>query len=1129
MPSFDAPPTAPRGMLPHQSTYSPPNTGINGLQTRPRAVLPHQSTFNPPNAGINAPTTATLPQRPRAVSSVPSNVSTSSIADSTHNPHYRAQSIPADSGYISAHGSHDPHGGNGINAAHSFQTLSVEDEANDARARARDFAGNRFNGQRNGQRSGRGSSHNIQRNQPQSVVRESRGAYDRGSYNRNDPAVGFDNRMDGRAHDMRRHRDGGAQDQRNNRGNRGDHSRDSRGNNNLAPRAVGVDVELPEQSSNAVNGKILKLPTRTSENNSCYSRITVFTNHFEVQSLPCIDIFQYDIRVTGDPRRSGGYLDESEIKQCSPSMVRKVMENPEIKSILGNGFVFDGVSIGWSTEKLPFPVDPFRYRLELPGSRPGRKFGCNIDISCTGKLSTDPFIKWLRNESCRTTSLDDVADFSKEEQIEICLKFLNALLRADPAKRFMSGHGNKSTAYFHRTPETTSGLTSSNRVLEAWRGFYQNIAVRFGKLTVNVDTITAAFIKPGIIFLDAICGLANINVLQPGDVYHADPQRLREIMRKFIGVGFQVKHIQEGPKKDLVRRVMRLTQHGASRETFSKRRFDKDPVTGEETVTMETISVEDYYRQQYNIILRFPQLPMVVCRKEGKYPLELCYVADGERWTEALKGKHTSDFTKFATAPPCVRKDQIAENVKVIGWNKQRVLKEFGVSVNPAFMQVEANVLKPVIPIYQTGTEYQGLKVPGRWNLGFKTFCKAQSVTQWGLMYFPGAPRTRRSDNELKRLTRMCCTEFRKYGLQMPPGPTITSVCDPQGDISRHILELLLKIQTQTKARPNLLVFLLECEQKDLYAQIKRICDTKLGIASQCMLANSAIKDDRDKSAGQYFGNIAMKVNIKLGGINALIEDPILNGRPTLVIGCEASYPNPSQLRLVPPPPAFVALSANYDLHCAQFSAVTDSQDPLDQKIVHFSPMAQELFTRYKKQTSREPERVIYFRDGLSEGGYGSELRTELEELKKLTNAPITVVLCIKRHHTRFFPGPGENGDRMGNIFPGTVVENGNGKDIFLVAHIALKGTVRPTRYVAVYDDNKLSAGQFQELCHNLCYGYGRATMAVSMVPPVYYARLACERARLHMENNVKLDDGSPGMSTLPQTHRNIQYSMWWQ
>lgn len=58
---------------------------------------------------------------------------------------------------------------------------------------------------------------------------------------------------------MRRHRDGGVHDQRNNRGNRSDHSRDNRGNNNPAPRAVGVDAELPERVSNTINGKILKL------------------------------------------------------------------------------------------------------------------------------------------------------------------------------------------------------------------------------------------------------------------------------------------------------------------------------------------------------------------------------------------------------------------------------------------------------------------------------------------------------------------------------------------------------------------------------------------------------------------------------------------------------------------------------------------------------------------------------------------------------------------------------------------------------------------------------------------------------------------------------------------------------
>ena len=37
----------------------------------------------------------------------------------------------------------------------------------------------------------------------------------------------------------------------------------------------------------------------------------------------------------------------------------------------------------------------------------------------------------------------------------------------------------------------------------------------------------------------------------------------------------------------------------------------------------------------------------------------------------------------------------------------------------------------------------------------------------------------------------------------------------------------------------------------------------------------------------------------------------------------------------------------------------------------------------------------------------------------------LTIVICGKRHHTRFYPTEGQNADRDGNPLPGTVVDRG--------------------------------------------------------------------------------------------------------
>jgi eukaryotic translation initiation factor 2C len=81
-----------------------------------------------------------------------------------------------------------------------------------------------------------------------------------------------------------------------------------------------------------------------------------------------------------------------------------------------------------------------------------------------------------------------------------------------------------------------------------------------------------------------------------------------------------------------------------------------------------------------------------------------------------------------------------------------------------------------------------------------------------------------------------------------------------------------------------------------------------------------------------------------------------------------------------------------------------------------------------------------------------------------------------------------------------------------------------------IYDENKLPVDTLQQGTHTSSYSYARATKAVrfvpspwlhldpysrphSLIPPAYYADLACERGRLYLNDLLNLGDGD-GAST---------------
>lgn len=191
-----------------------------------------------------------------------------------------------------------------------------------------------------------------------------------------------------------------------------------------------------------------------------------------------------------------------------------------------------------------------------------------------------------------------------------------------------------------------------------------------------------------------------------------------------------------------------------------------------------------------------------------------------------------------------------------------------------------------------------------------------------------------------------------------------------------------------------------------------------------------------------------------------------------------------------------------------------------------------------KHNTGKLPKNILIYRDGVSEGQYQLLLDQELPLIRNACRQKypadatkqgfpkISIIVCGKRHHTRFYPNTEGTADRSSNCEPGTVVDRGvtevSNWDFFLQSHACLQGTARSAHYYVILDEifrfrksSKVPQGPqnaadaLEELTHNMCHLFGRATKAVSLCPPAYYADLLCTRLRCYLSDQFDPNDTS--------------------
>jgi hypothetical protein len=306
------------------------------------------------------------------------------------------------------------------------------------------------------------------------------------------------------------------------------------------------------------------------------------------------------------------------------------------------------------------------------------------------------------------------------------------------------------------------------------------------------------------------------------------------------------------------------------------------------------------------------------------------------------------------------------------------------------------------------------------------------------------------------------------------------------------------------------------------------------GVLHGCVIAEKFIKDRND----QYFANEGLKINLKLGGTNQLLSDNqlgIIDQGKTMLVGIDVTHPSPGSASNAP---SVAAIVASVDKHLGQFPADIRIQAGRQEMVADLDGLLKSRLHNWAQNNNRAlPENIIVYRDGVSEGQYPIVLNEELPLLKKACREVypatetakgmprISIIVVSKRHHTRFYAtSDADADDRSKNPPNGTVVDRGVTEardwDFFLQAHKALQGTARPAHYFTVWDEifhNKTpkkslanAADVLEDLTHRLCYLFGRATKAVSICPPAYYADLVCERARRYLSD---VFDASPGQT----------------
>ncbi|KAK0229319.1 argonaute-like protein [Armillaria nabsnona] len=821
---------------------------------------------------------------------------------------------------------------------------------------------------------------------------------------------------------------------------------------------------------------------------------TVLVNACEM-NIPDITVYHYDVAMEKSLRAAFNLQLIEALQSQYPDVFLKAA-------------VYDGKKNLYTSYKLDFGGEVSR-QFDVTWTEGSRTSIYKIKITEARKIDMEVLRRYTEGQQ------------SWDENVSTGLTALNIVIRMEPSLnhpfRVRSFYSDKIKA-----PLANTGL-------EAWQGYFQSVRPALNRLLVNIDISTGVMFKPGSLIetcLEFFTGNRRENAdryLRATGPQAIPPVHRRRLQTFLFGVKVEAQTAAGGTK--LVT-IHKLTERDAASTVFT-------PTGSAQT------NVAQYYART-NQRLRHPNIICMQTPKGAVIPLERCYIVPGQLSQADLNPDATRDMVKFATKRPAQRLSAIQTGIQVLAYGQSRYVRDFGLDIKTGSlpMEIPARMINAPELKYGPGSK-QPIVRPrdGAWNLVDKKFSKPMPLGSWIVVIF--VPQHYFRPDDANRMIAALVQGCQAVGMQVSESQPPFVYKNAQDNIDKSIVDALTQTTTGRKTRPTFIVCILpDKSNADLYTAVKHCGDIKRGVANQCLRVGEC-----KRARPQYWANVAMKINAKLGGVNVIPDPksaPIISDprQPTIVMGADVMHPAPGSQS-----PSYAAVVANIDSNGAQYASKTKPQLGRQEMIGDLRTMAADLIRSYMshrknvEKVSTLPKRLIFFRDGVSEGEFKRVLDQELPLLQAacvdagISPPPkITFIVVGKRHHMRFFPKNDRDKDaRSDNLLPGTVIDqaitNPVEFDFYLQSHGGIHGTSKSSHYNVVHDEFGFSADAIQSLAYTLCFTYARSTRSVSIPTPVYYAHIVCSRAKTHYDpqgasSSVASGDSPTREETLDQHRR---------